>query len=76
LSGQSFVNKTYETNVLVIISSLIIETENNTSSEVRAGLNSLCEEVYISSQNHGNVFNDSTLSQQIFVDPSYFLNPI
>jgi hypothetical protein len=75
LSGQSFANKTYETSDLVINSSLTIETENNTSIEVKAGLNSLGEEVYISSQNQGNAFNDSTLSQQLFVDRSYFLNP-
>ncbi|MGE4288948.1 MAG: DUF4340 domain-containing protein [Salinivirgaceae bacterium] len=75
LSGQNFADQSPETSSFATNSRLTIETENNTTIELKAGLNSLGEEVYISSQNQGNVFNDSTLSRQIFVDPSYFLNP-
>jgi hypothetical protein len=75
LSGQNFATNQQEPSSLTINSRLTIETENNTTIEVKAGLNSLGEEVYISSQNQGNAFNDSTLSRQIFVDSSYFLHP-
>ncbi|PKP10604.1 MAG: hypothetical protein CVU09_06700 [Bacteroidetes bacterium HGW-Bacteroidetes-4] len=73
LSGQKFAKKPQDTSSLAINSRLTIETENNTSIEVKAGLNSLGEEIYISSQNQGNAFTDSTLSQQLFVDKAYFL---
>jgi outer membrane murein-binding lipoprotein Lpp len=73
LSGNSFDDANALEQNQPALYRVTIEGDNHKPIEVKALKNSLGEEVYISSINKGNVFNDSLIKSTLFVNKQYFM---